>query len=377
MPDPTENTPKTVRDKALRTALPVVLVIVVGVVLTALLLSWAWALGLWLGAIVLVVAVTMLYPVRTAALVPHPEPCPSFDAAVERFDAGPRAREAQGMHPKGVSLLWHHGRRTPNAAVLLHGLSNSPHSMIQLGAALHDRGWNVMVPRLPRHGHADLATDALKRLTAEELRDSADEAVDIAVGLGETVTVLGISGGGVIAAWIGQLRGDVSRAILIAPAFGLGNFGGPLNSFLSRLMLLIPSISIWKDPALKADFPGLGHNYKRIETRGVGQVSRLGLAAVRAARHGAPAVATAAVVTNPNDKAVDPGMAVSIAETWGRHIPVDRYVFPDSPVLGHEIIDPADPEGDVSVTYPVLLRLLGAGEDPPVGGGTPAFGSPA
>jgi hypothetical protein len=65
-------------------------------------------------------------------------------------------------------------------------------------------------------------------------------------------------------------------------------------------------------------------------------------------------------VTNAADRAVTGSLAVRMGDLWARWIPVDRHEFPPSARLGHELIDPADPEGDVAVTYPVLLRLLGA-----------------
>lgn len=358
MPDTSDTPPTTVRDKAIRAALPAVGVVALGITVTALLTSVARALALWLGSVAALVGVVVGRPVRTAELTPWARPCASFDAATARLDAGPRRREATGIHPTGVTLVWDHGRRTPNAAILLHGLSNSPHAMVRLGADLHERGWNVIAPRLPRHGLADLATDELRHLTAEELRDAADEAVDIAAGLGESVTVVGISGGGVVAAWIGQFRPEVARTVLVAPAFGLSAFGPVVNGFLTRVMLLVPSFSIWKDPKLKADFPGFGHNYKRMHTRGVGETCRLGIATVRAAKAGRPATATAALVTNAADQAIDPVMAREIADTWAAYVPVDWYEFPASAGIGHEVIDPADPDGDVEVTYPVLLGLI-------------------
>jgi esterase/lipase len=356
--DISEKAPKTVRDKAIRTALPVVGVVAVGITVTAVLTSVVRALALWFGTVGAFVGVVVARPVRTAGLTPWPRPCTSFDEAIRRLEIGPRRREKSGMHPKGVTLLWDHGRRTPHTAVLLHGLSNSPYSMVRLGAELHDRGWNVIAPRLPRHGLADLATDELRHLTAEDLRDAADEAVDIAAGLGESVTVVGISGGGVVAAWMGQFRPEVQRTVLVAPAFGLSSFGPVVNGFLTRVMLLIPSVSIWKDPQLKAGFPGLGHNYKRMHSRGVGEISRLGMAALRAARTKRPATSTAALVLNASDKAIDPVMAREIADAWESLVPVDRFEFPASAGLGHEVIDPADPEGDVHVTYPALLGLI-------------------
>ncbi len=362
--DRTEDAGSTVAGKALATAWRVGLLLVIGIALTALVLPLGWAIGVWLGGIALVLLVAAVMPVRTGGLTAQPDPTPDHATAVQRFarlddlDSLPHESAPEGLHPKAVSRLWDHGKRTPAAVVLLHGLSNSPGSMVALGPRLHALGLNVVAVRLPQHGHADLATDALKRLRAADLRRCADTAVDVAAGLGERVTVVGISAGGVVAAWLGQNRPEVARTVLVAPAFGLSSFGGRLNRFLMRVTLLVPSFSLWKDPKLKADFPGLGHNYKRQHTRAVGEVERLGLATFRQAATAGPATSEAVVVTNAADQAVDNSMTAEFTATWESHIPVTTYEFDASFGLGHEIIDPADPEGDVERTYPVLLPLI-------------------
>ena len=86
---------------------------------------------------------------------------------------------------------------TPRGAViLLHGISNCPHTYVRLGAMLHARGHSVVMPRMPQNGHADRNTDALRRLTAEQLASYGDAAVDVAAGLADEVVVCGISAGG-------------------------------------------------------------------------------------------------------------------------------------------------------------------------------------
>src|ERR1700680_12763 len=89
-----------------------------------------------------------------------------------------------------------HGVPTQRVALLLHGLASTPAQFSQLAQALHERGYNVLAPRLPRHGHADRLSDALSRLTADDLKASAAESLEIARGLGEQVVIAGFSLGG-------------------------------------------------------------------------------------------------------------------------------------------------------------------------------------
>jgi alpha-beta hydrolase superfamily lysophospholipase len=218
---------------------------------------------------------------------------------------------------------------------------------------------------MPENGLADRATDALGRLTAEELCRFGDTAVDIAAGLGAQVVVLGISAGGTVAAWIGQNRGEAARVVLVAPMFGLARFGAALNAALMRLTLVMPDVSIWKDPALKARFQGMPHAYKRQSTRATGEILRLGYAVRRQAAATEPAAGAAALVTNGNDSAVDNALAERFAEAWARRgLPVTRYEFARSDGLGHEIIDPLEPGADPALTYPVLVALIEGGAPP-------------
>ena len=66
-------------------------------------------------------------------------------------------------------------------------------------ALLYRKGDNVYVPRLPHHAERADEAAALARITAEELRDAADAAVDLAGGLGDSVIVVGLSAGGTMA----------------------------------------------------------------------------------------------------------------------------------------------------------------------------------
>ena len=99
-------------------------------------------------------------------------------------------------------------------------MSASPAQFERVAADLFDRGHNVVVPRLPQHGHADRMSTALERLRAEELYEAVTDYVSVAQELGERVTVAGFSLGGLLAAWIGQ-HYEIDRCVPIAPFFGI------------------------------------------------------------------------------------------------------------------------------------------------------------
>src|SRR5258708_38217116 len=144
-----------------------------------------------------------------------PEPAPDYAAAVTRFQ---RVQKMEGpvLNPVCGSILLTHGLRTEKAVVFFHGYTNCPQQFRELGQIFYDMGYNVLIPRLPRHGMADRKVENLSPIKAEELRDCADISVDIACGLGQNVYVGGLSAGGTMADWIAQKRSEVTRAGLIA-----------------------------------------------------------------------------------------------------------------------------------------------------------------
>src|SRR5262249_53762108 len=137
----------------------------------------------------------------------RPKPPPDYHAPPAPLPAFP-SRQG-GDHPAlWRSRLLTHGQKVDRAIVLVHGITNCPQQFAALGDQLFGAGWNVLIPRLPRHGLCDRMTSALAQLTAAELRDYADGVLDIAAGLGDEVTIAGLSAGGVVAAWAAQHRHD-------------------------------------------------------------------------------------------------------------------------------------------------------------------------
>jgi len=154
-------------------------------------------------AILGMVLILGIVPASTRGLESDPDPAESYEAAIQRFQEI-AAEEQAIVNDAGSSLLMSHDSPTDQVYVLIHGTTNSPRQFEELGQMLHDRGHNVLILRMPHHGLKSHDVSELKALQAEELKEYADGAIDIANGLGDEITVIGISGGGAVrrrAAW--------------------------------------------------------------------------------------------------------------------------------------------------------------------------------
>jgi alpha-beta hydrolase superfamily lysophospholipase len=255
------------------------------------------------------------------------------------------------------SILLSHGQRAPKAFVLLHGLTASPEQFASFGRVLFERGANVLIPRLPHHGHSDRLTNALEALTAEELEAFSLSTVERARELGERVIVAGFSVGGLLAAWIAQNHA-VDRAVSIAPFLGINGLPHAAGLHAMRLALRLPNRFMWWDPVLRErQMPA--HGYPRYPTRAVAQAYRVALGLFDAARLGAPKAREIALVLNASETTVSNRSARRLAQLWNARTQgvVETHRLGGLPP-SHDIIEPLRSPELVALVYPQLLDLV-------------------
>jgi pimeloyl-ACP methyl ester carboxylesterase len=293
----------------------------------------------------------------------EPDPAKDYATALAKL-AALQEMDGDDINPDCRTYLLTHGQAVERAIVLVHGTTNCPAQYVQLAPLFFERGYNVLVPRMPHDGLRDRDTDELRRLTSQELRTFADTIVDIARGLGEHVTVVGISAGGVVAAWTAQFRPDVARAVVIAPAFGIlpnrTRLGRRANWLVMNILSILPNLMTQRYQGPKEGPP---HGYNGFATHGLVAVMRLGAAIYRAARRQPPAAHSVTVLMNDNDAAVNNTIIRDLASAW-RARGGDRvafYTLSANMRVIHEMIEPNRPKQRVAVVYPILLKLI-AGE---------------
>ncbi|MEO6463166.1 MAG: alpha/beta fold hydrolase [Candidatus Eisenbacteria bacterium] len=317
-------------------------------------------LVLVLVALVALGGVLLARPLLPGDLGASPRPAPAYEGAVGRV-VELAATDDATIAPECRTLFLSHGRATGRVVVLLHGLTNCPAQFDSLARLLFDGGANVLVPRLPRHGLADRMTGELSRTDARELRDFTDRVIDAAEGLGNEVVVVGLSVGGTMAAWAGQNRPGVDRAILIAPLLAPPGLSPPLARAATRLAVTLPNHFVWWDKERRQDLPGPRHVYPRFATRAAAASLVLGAAVLDQASRAAPGCRSAALVTIEHDPAVGNAAIAALGRSWhergGRA--VTAVEFPESLRLNHDVVDPDQVGARTDLTYPVLLDLIG------------------
>jgi alpha-beta hydrolase superfamily lysophospholipase len=312
---------------------------------------------LWIAAL-LGSALFLLLRIRPLRDLPTPQPATSYAQALARL-ARLQALEGELHNPLCRTQLLTHGQPTQRVMVFVHGFTNCPHQFHQLTGHFFDQGDNVLNVRLPRHGLADVLTDDLAQLRAEELIALVNEAIDIGCGLGEQVTLFGFSLGGLLSAWAAHHRPELARVILASPALGLAGVPPIRRRLYANLLTWLPNSFRWWDPVERQNRRAPTHVYPRFSTRGIAALLRLGAIVYREAQQQAPVARQVVVITNPVDTVVDNRTVEQIVTAWRRQgAAIRRYEFPATWQLIHDLIDPSQPDQQVAKVYPLLLGWL-------------------
>ncbi len=263
------------------------------------------------------------------------------------------------MNPACGSILLEHGHAVPRAIAFMHGITSSPVQFRQLGEFFFERGYNVFISRMPRHGHLDRLTRDPARLTVAEYKAYASHTVDLARGLGEHLTVAGLSVSGTLAAWCAQTRPDVDLAMPISPAFGPYGVPFHLVPALVRLGKALPNLFVWWDIRRRAAI-GPACSYPLFSTHAVSEAFQLGQEVYQTARTDLPAGKQLLVVTNPRDMAINNYATQTVVSHLRQRSPGFVREFAFGRDLGplHDIIGPYQPNARVDHVYPILFDLI-------------------
>lgn len=289
-------------------------------------------------------------------------PAGSYEEALARIEAI-QAGEAEipNLSPECGTTLLTHDKTVDNVIVFLHGFTSCPDQFATLAEQYFDQGYNIYLPRQPRHGLQEPKGTPLKGLTAEELAAFGMQTADITQGLCERVVVVGLSGGGSVATWLSQERADIDLAVPIAPFLGVGFIPRPLNRPVTNLFLLIPDIHQWWDPVHQLSNPfSAPYSYRGYYFHSLFENLRLGFAAEQDARRVKPAAGSILVITNANDESVNNAVVAEFEQMWLDHGEefLQTYQFPKEQGIPHDMITYTRPGGHPDIVYSKLLELI-------------------
>lgn len=247
--------------------------------------------------------------------------------------------------------------RPKRAFVLIHGMSASPAQFERVARDLYERGHNVIVPRLPRHGHADPLSTALERLRPDELYEAVADYVTIARELGERVTVAGFSLGGLLAAWVAQ-HYAIERAVPVAPFFGVSLIPNKLMSTVSEWLLRMPNRFHWWNPILRERHVSLT-GYPRYATHAVAHSYRIARSLLDEAQTHSPLAEHVTIVSNAAEVAVNNYAIRKLYKSWRRLRPgaIEMRRITGLP-LSHDIVSPLRPWRLADRAHPHLLGAI-------------------
>jgi esterase/lipase len=256
------------------------------------------------------------------------------------------------------SILMSHGYKTEQAILFFHGFTNCPRQFEKLGRIYFEMGYNVFIPRLPLHGLADRCHGALINLTADDLKSFAENSYSIATGLGEKVTVVGLSGGGVLASWLAQFSSGLDQSVIIAPSYGLHAVPALISNLVTKMMLRIPNFYTYRNAENQASAPP--YVQIKIASRAVAQQFRLGMAVFQRAKKDGLVCNRVLLVTNAADKVVNKNLVKRLHKLWeaSSDSKVQTFEFEASYGLPHDLIDPNARKDYSDIVYPVLLELI-------------------
>lgn len=129
----------------------------------------------------------------------------------------------------------------PRGVLLCHGFTGSPAAMRPWAEYLAERGYRVLVPRLPGHG---TSWQEMNTTTWQQWYDEVDRALTELRSTCEWTAVCGLSMGGGLALRLAENRPDeVGALVLVNPAIGLKRLDLKLLPILRRLTASFPGIS--------------------------------------------------------------------------------------------------------------------------------------
>jgi pimeloyl-ACP methyl ester carboxylesterase len=288
-------------------------------------------------------------------------PSKSYEESVARYEKIVASEKADPAFDQSCLAQLHTtGKKTEKAVVMFVGFTNCPMQMGKLGEEIKNSGQNVLILNAPHQGQKEKTNKDLGNITTQEIIDYGDQSVDIATGLGNEVTVVGLSVGGVVSSWTSENRNEVTKAVNIAPIYVPFLVPGIIQNPAARIMNALPFVYVWWDPKNKENKVGSPYAYNGFPLPALGKYTEVAsMFGADISKKNLKKLKTILVI-NGNDKAVNSPFAVrqtmKAGKSNGQDIQI--YKFAKDNNLDHDVVDPYNPKQKTNISYPILLNLI-------------------
>jgi esterase/lipase len=183
----------------------------------------------------------------------------------------PKSDIRDGCHP----LIFQHGDRPRNAIVLVHGLTDSPHFMRDIGEYFGtELGFDIYMPLLQAHGLKN--PESMQDVAVAEWKKDVSFALQAAQASGGQVSIGGLSAGGAlsVAVALSNPESVTGGVFLFAAALGLATKTGNIGEIFLRTLLA--KLFDRPDLPLIDDSPsGSLYRYAQMDMGAAGELSKL------------------------------------------------------------------------------------------------------
>lgn len=316
-----------------------------------------WILG-FLCASLLIFSLFLFKEIDTEELHRDPQPL-TFYRDAERHISGLKSLDDEEVYANCRTQFLSHGDITERAIILFHGYTSCPKQFEELGNMLFEKGYNVLIPRMPEHGLKDTMTTRFDSVDAKKLILFTNEIIDIAEGMGNKLDIIGISGGAVLTSWAIQNREHINTALIISPIMRYRSIPESFALPAARFATLIPHYYIWWDANKQEYRDGPDYGYARFSVRSLGQFFYIA-SAVQKQSENTPLKAKKVVfITNQNDSFGASKIPDTLYRNWKKSkTKVQSYEFDAQYELNHDLIDPNQPNAHTDIVYPKLINFL-------------------
>ena len=298
----------------------------------------SWVVAGLLSVTGLVAATTFLAPSQAAAssdLRSATISRKNYNEAMSSIDQQIKQEESDSsIRPECRTYTKTHGKRAAKAVLMIHGISGCSNVYQKLADEFYNQGYNVYVPRVPKHGYTDNKRHG--EISTKDIADFMKTSAQQVSGLGDELGIVGHSGGGDMATWLAQYgNGLFSRVLLIAP------FYEPSASQAPK----------WQIPLMRNLY---GNNILPDRYSGNDEVNGLSYRALAKyvtlkenykANLAAPGLKHVGVVVSEGDHDIDPDLAHDIPQKMAtnNNASFQYKKFPASMNIGHDMTRRAAP----------------------------------